>query len=86
MMEEEDTKRFDSVHGGNDEDNQPDPDEPLMMDTGHGRVWLVKVHTLSAVPTTTILSCVPRVERTTSTHAVASYSPPQISIPTCPAI
>ena len=43
MMEEEDTKRFDSVHGGNDEDNQPDPDEALMMDSGNGRVWLVKV-------------------------------------------
>ena len=45
MIEEEDTKRFDSVHGGMDEDNQPDPDEPLMMDAGNGRVWLVKVGT-----------------------------------------
>ena len=42
-MDDEDTKRFDSVHGGNDEDNQPDPDEALMMDSGNGRVWLVKV-------------------------------------------
>ncbi|KAI9061195.1 hypothetical protein FKP32DRAFT_1576737 [Trametes sanguinea] len=40
---EEDTKRFDSVHGGHDEDNQPDPDEPLMMDAGLGKVWLVKI-------------------------------------------
>ena len=45
-MVEEDSKQFDSVNGAQDEDNQPDPDEPLMMDTGHGRVWLVKVHTL----------------------------------------
>ena len=47
MMEEEDSKRFDSVHGGNDEDNQPDPDEPLTMDAGNGRVWLVKVRECS---------------------------------------
>ena len=43
MVEEEDSKQFDSVNGGNEEDNQPDPDEPLMMDAGNGRVWLVKV-------------------------------------------
>ena len=43
MVEEEDTKRFDSVNGGNEEDNQPDPDESLMMNAGNGRVWLVKV-------------------------------------------
>ena len=42
MVEEEDAKRFD-VNGGNEDDNQPDPDEPLMMDAGNGRVWLVKV-------------------------------------------
>ena len=47
MMEEEDSKRFDSVHGGNDEDNQPAPDEPLTMDAGNGRVWLVKVRECS---------------------------------------
>ncbi|PIL35304.1 transcription factor [Ganoderma sinense ZZ0214-1] len=43
MVEEEDSKQFDSVNGGNEEDNQPDPDEPLMMDAGNGRVWLVKI-------------------------------------------
>ncbi|EJF58635.1 transcription initiation factor IIF beta subunit [Dichomitus squalens LYAD-421 SS1] len=42
MVEEEDSKRFDSVNGEN-EDSQPDPDEPLMMDAGNGRVWLVKI-------------------------------------------
>ena len=40
---DEDTKRFDSVNAGHEEDNQPDPDEPLMMDAGLGKVWLVKV-------------------------------------------
>ncbi|KAI0671342.1 transcription initiation factor IIF, beta subunit-domain-containing protein [Trametes maxima] len=40
---EEDTKRFDAVHGGADEDTQPDPDEQLMMDAGLGKVWLVKI-------------------------------------------
>jgi transcription initiation factor TFIIF subunit beta len=26
-----------------DDDAQPDPDEILMLDQGHGKVWLVKV-------------------------------------------
>ncbi|KAI0754556.1 transcription initiation factor IIF, beta subunit-domain-containing protein [Daedaleopsis nitida] len=43
MIEEEDSKQFDSVQGGHEEDNLPDPDEPLMMDAGDGRVWLVKI-------------------------------------------
>ncbi|RPD59703.1 transcription initiation factor IIF, beta subunit [Lentinus tigrinus ALCF2SS1-6] len=43
MVEEEDTKQFDSVHGGHDEDHQPDPQEELIMDSGDGRVWLVKI-------------------------------------------
>lgn len=43
MVDEEDSKRFDSVHGGHEEDRQPDPQEELMMDSGDGRVWLVKV-------------------------------------------
>ncbi|PCH39350.1 hypothetical protein WOLCODRAFT_141199 [Wolfiporia cocos MD-104 SS10] len=42
-MVEDDSKQFDSVNGGQDEDNQPDPDETLMMETGNGRVWLVKI-------------------------------------------
>ncbi|KAI0950676.1 hypothetical protein AcW1_007923 [Taiwanofungus camphoratus] len=40
---EEDSKRFDSINTTQDEDTQPDPDEPLMMDAGNGRVWLVKI-------------------------------------------
>jgi len=40
---EEDTKQFDAVNGPHEEDTQPDPDEPLMMDAGNGRVWLVKI-------------------------------------------
>lgn len=40
---DEDTKQFDAVNGTHDEDTQPDPDEPLMMDAGNGRVWLVKI-------------------------------------------
>ncbi|KAI0715817.1 transcription initiation factor IIF, beta subunit-domain-containing protein [Cerioporus squamosus] len=42
MVEEEDTKPFDSVPGG-DDDRQPDPQEELGMDAGDGRVWLVKI-------------------------------------------
>ncbi|KAH9924104.1 transcription initiation factor IIF beta subunit [Amylocystis lapponica] len=34
---------FDSVNAANDDDNQPDPDESLIMDAGNGRVWLVKI-------------------------------------------
>lgn len=40
---DEDSKQFDAMNGGHDDDNQPDPDEPLMMDAGLGKVWLVKV-------------------------------------------
>lgn len=28
----------------NEEDNQPDPDETLQLDSGGGKIWLVKVH------------------------------------------
>lgn len=35
-------KPFDS-EAGHDDDNQPDPDEQLMLDQGTGRVWLVKI-------------------------------------------
>ncbi|EIW57170.1 uncharacterized protein TRAVEDRAFT_168775 [Trametes versicolor FP-101664 SS1] len=40
---DEDSKQFDAMNGGHDDDNQPDPDEPLMMDAGLGKVWLVKI-------------------------------------------
>lgn len=41
----DDEKKFDADNAGrNDDDDQmPDPDEPLMLDQGNGRVWMVKV-------------------------------------------
>ncbi|TCD63740.1 hypothetical protein EIP91_004991 [Steccherinum ochraceum] len=39
---EDEKKPFDDEKH-NDEDTLPDPDEPLMMDAGNGRVWLVKI-------------------------------------------
>ena len=39
---EDEKKPFDA-EAGHDDDAQPDPDEPLMMESGNGRVWLVKV-------------------------------------------
>lgn len=40
---EDEKKPFDSVVGGNEEETQPDPDEHIMLESGNGRVWLVKV-------------------------------------------
>ena len=40
---EDEKKPFDELGAQNDEDSQPDPDEHLMLESGHGRVWLVKV-------------------------------------------
>ena len=34
---------FDALGAQNDEDSQPDPDGHIMLESGHGRVWLVKV-------------------------------------------
>ena len=45
MVEEEDKKQFDAVNGTQDAETEPDPDESLIMDSGNGRVWLVKVCT-----------------------------------------
>ncbi|TFY63542.1 hypothetical protein EVJ58_g3198 [Rhodofomes roseus] len=42
-VEEEDKKQFDSIHASQDAEAEPDPDESLIMDSGNGRVWLVKV-------------------------------------------
>jgi len=44
---EDDKKTFSAEHG-DDEDAQPDPDEHLMLEQGHGRVWLVKVRSNSS--------------------------------------
>ncbi|KAJ7644311.1 transcription initiation factor IIF, beta subunit-domain-containing protein [Roridomyces roridus] len=38
---DDDKKPFDAVDV--EDDAQPDPDEQLMLDQGHGRVWLVKI-------------------------------------------
>ncbi|KAF7324874.1 hypothetical protein MKEN_00529500 [Mycena kentingensis (nom. inval.)] len=38
----EDKKAFAALDGA-DDDAQPDPEETLMLDQGHGRVWLVKI-------------------------------------------
>jgi transcription initiation factor TFIIF subunit beta len=40
---DEENKPFDALAGHNDEDSQPDPDEHIMLESGQGRVWLVKV-------------------------------------------
>jgi len=40
---DDEKKPFDELGAQNDEDSQPDPDEHLMLESGHGRVWLVKV-------------------------------------------
>jgi transcription initiation factor TFIIF subunit beta len=40
---DDEKKPFDELGAQNDDDSQPDPDEHLMLESGHGRVWLVKV-------------------------------------------
>jgi hypothetical protein len=40
---DDEKKPFDALGGQNDEDSQPDPDEHIMLESGQGRVWLVKV-------------------------------------------
>ena len=47
---DDETKPFDALGAQNDDDSQPDPDEHIMLESGHGRVWLVKV-----CPKTTLL-------------------------------
>ena len=39
---EDEKKPFDSL-AHNDDDQQPDPDEHIMLEQGTGRVWQVKV-------------------------------------------
>lgn len=41
---EDEKKPFDAENAAHDDEAQPDPDEPLMMESGNGRVWLVKVY------------------------------------------
>ena len=40
---DDEKKPFDALGGNNDDDSQPDPDEHIMLESGQGRVWLVKV-------------------------------------------
>ncbi|KAF8486450.1 transcription initiation factor IIF, beta subunit-domain-containing protein [Russula ochroleuca] len=40
---DDEKKPFDALGSQNDEDSQPDPDEHIMLESGHGRVWLVKI-------------------------------------------
>ena len=46
---DDEKKPFDALGGQNDEDSQPDPDEHIMLESGQGRVWLVKVRTHAAL-------------------------------------
>jgi len=39
---DDEKKPFDAL-GTQDDDLQPDPDEHIMLESGHGRVWLVKI-------------------------------------------
>lgn len=40
---EDEKKPFDAEQADHEDGVQPDPEETLMMETGNGRVWLVKV-------------------------------------------
>jgi len=40
---DDEKKPFDALGGQNDEDSLPDPDENIMLESGQGRVWLVKI-------------------------------------------
>jgi transcription initiation factor TFIIF subunit beta len=46
---EDEKKPFDALGAHNDDDSQPDPDEHIMLESGHGRVWLVKACPLSHI-------------------------------------
>lgn len=43
IMIEDEKKPLDALVGGQEEDSQPDPDETMLLDSGMGRVWQVKV-------------------------------------------
>lgn len=72
---DEDSKQFDAMNGGHDDDNQPDPDEPLMMDAGLGKVWLVKVRPPWPPPhVEPAHSCCPRVILKIPRHLMERWS------------
>ena len=43
LTTDDEKKPLDALVGQNDEDSQPDPDEYIMLESGQGRLWLVKV-------------------------------------------
>lgn len=43
IMIEDEKKPLDALVGGQEEDSQPDPDETMLLDSGMGRVWQVKL-------------------------------------------
>ena len=48
---EDDDKDF-KAEGLLDGDNEPDPDETLMLEQGGGKVWMIKVASDTTVPET----------------------------------
>jgi len=40
---DDEKKPFDALGNLNEDDSQPDPDEHIMLESGQGRVWLVKI-------------------------------------------
>lgn len=40
---EDEKKPLDALVAGQEEDSQPDPDETMLLESGQGRVWQVKV-------------------------------------------
>src|SRR6266404_7482857 len=50
---DDEKKPFDSLGAQNEEDSQPDPDEHIMLESGQGRVWLVKVCSSPTHPAST---------------------------------
>ena len=57
---DDEKKPFDSLGGHNEEDSQPDPDEHIMLESGQGRVWLVKVRSSTHHPTSNRTTHLPR--------------------------
>ncbi|THH16875.1 hypothetical protein EW146_g3847 [Bondarzewia mesenterica] len=43
IVQEDEKKPFDAELAGHEEETQPDPDEHIMLETGNGRVWVVKI-------------------------------------------
>jgi transcription initiation factor TFIIF subunit beta len=50
---EDDDKDF-KAEGLLDGDNEPDPEETLMLEQGGGKVWMIKVASVTIVPETSL--------------------------------